>query len=224
MSVYLSSLPAGLKATPISAWSPSGHYSHYRLIAMLPVSALVTLLLFYLMHRLVFVEEVVVDEPPTQSIKPFFMEEKVIETHKEKPPERPQENDPPPTIIEPDRIKPPLIDDGSLFTGGPGSVNPEIPTINIGGGSLVRQVGVAPQYPRSMLARGVEGFVDLEFDVTAYGATTNIRILQSQPEGAFDRAAVKAVQRWKYKPRYVEEEAVASYNIRERIRFVIEGS
>ena len=221
MSLQTPSLQMLPEATP--SYRVPLHYSPYRLFAMIPASALVTLALMYLMHRLVFIEAVVVEEPPTKSIAPFFMEVEEIETVRETPPQKPVEQDPPPMITDITPEIPDLHDDDTASIGYYGGGATHRPALNVGaGGSLIRQVGVPPQYPRGMLARDVEGFVDLQFDVTAYGATTNIRVLQSVPEGAFDRAAIKAVQRWKYKPRYIEGEAVASYNIRERIRFTIE--
>ncbi len=57
---------------------------------------------------------------------------------------------------------------------------------------------VPPLYPRELAARGIEGWVTLTFDVRQDGTVGNIRIRDAKPRGAFDEAARKAVQRWRY--------------------------
>lgn len=48
-------------------------------------------------------------------------------------------------------------------------------------------------YPSRALMQGIEGFVDLIFDVDEIGATKNIQLIASDPPRTFDRAASKAV-------------------------------
>jgi len=64
------------------------------------------------------------------------------------------------------------------------------------------------RYPSRAQARGIEGWVHLRFDVTAEGTTTHIRILDSDPPKTFDRAAIRAVEKYKYKPRIEDGAAV----------------
>ena len=45
-----------------------------------------------------------------------------------------------------------------------------------------------PKYPTS--AKGVEGWVRVEFYVTPQGRTERVRVLASEPAGLFDAAAV----------------------------------
>lgn len=59
---------------------------------------------------------------------------------------------------------------------------------------------VAPDYPPQARSRKIEGFVELEFRVAANGNTEDIRVVRSEPEGLFDRNAVRALMRWKFKP------------------------
>ena len=49
-----------------------------------------------------------------------------------------------------------------------------------------------PKYPSS--AKGVEGWVRVEFYVTPQGRTERVRVLSSEPAGVFDAAAVEAMQ------------------------------
>jgi protein TonB len=49
-----------------------------------------------------------------------------------------------------------------------------------------------PKYPSS--AKGVEGWVRVEFYVTPDGKTERIRVLSSEPAGLFDAAAISAME------------------------------
>jgi len=42
------------------------------------------------------------------------------------------------------------------------------------------------------------GYVVVEFTVTAQGTTRDIVVVESQPRGIFDKAAIEAVQKYKY--------------------------
>jgi len=77
---------------------------------------------------------------------------------------------------------------------------------------------VEPKFPRRARDKGLTGWVDLRFLVTAEGETADIEVLDAQPGGAFDEAAVAAVERWRFKPRRVDGEAVPS-RTQIRLRF-----
>jgi protein TonB len=49
-----------------------------------------------------------------------------------------------------------------------------------------------PKYPSS--AKGVEGWVRVEFYVTPEGRTERVRVLSSEPAGLFDAAAITAME------------------------------
>jgi protein TonB len=49
-----------------------------------------------------------------------------------------------------------------------------------------------PKYPES--AKGVEGWVRVEFYVTPEGRTERVRVVSSEPAGLFDAAAIQAMQ------------------------------
>ncbi len=66
-----------------------------------------------------------------------------------------------------------------------------------------------PQYPYQAARRGTEGWVRVSFEVTETGTVEDAVVLESDPPGVFDRAAIKAVYRWRFKPRMVNGSAVA---------------
>lgn len=57
-----------------------------------------------------------------------------------------------------------------------------------------------PVYPERARTRGWEGRVLLSVDVTADGRTTSVTIARSSGHGILDRAARKAVKRWRFTP------------------------
>jgi len=78
---------------------------------------------------------------------------------------------------------------------------------------------VNPTYPPVQQSRGVEGWVQLQFDITASGAVTNVVVIDAQPKGAFDAAATSAVARWKYEPMVRDGRAVERRGLRVVMRF-----
>lgn len=98
--------------------------------------------------------------------------------------------------------------------GGPGSMN-------IAEGDYLPIVRVAPVYPARALSRGLEGFVDLSFTVTAAGTVIDPIILQST-SSLFERAATRAVLKFKYKPRVVDGIPVSVSGVKTRISFQLE--
>jgi protein TonB len=91
-----------------------------------------------------------------------------------------------------------------------------------GGDQAMPFIKVQPQYPATASARGIEGYVDVVFDVAATGATENIRIVNAFPSSVFNRSVVQAIKRWKYKPKLVDNQPVKSFDVRERITFELE--
>ena len=90
-------------------------------------------------------------------------------------------------------------------------------------GSYVPIFQVPPQYPRRAAERGIEGCVVLKYVVTEVGSVRDPQVVQSIPQGIFDRAAIRAALRYKYKPLIRDGVAVAVEGVRQRITFILEG-
>lgn len=69
---------------------------------------------------------------------------------------------------------------------------------------LVAIIKMSPEYPRSAALEGTEGWVDIELVVAADGTVAEARVVDSQPARVFDRAALRALYRWKFEPRRVD--------------------
>ena len=135
-----------------------------------------------------------------------------------KPPETPPET-PPQEMdnVNPDAptisVAPPTVT-ASTDIGGPGGMN-------IAEGDYLPIVRVAPVYPARALSRGLEGFVDLSFTVTTAGTVKDPLVLQST-SSLFERAALRAVLKFKYKPRVVDGVPVEVPGVKTRISFQLE--
>ena len=59
---------------------------------------------------------------------------------------------------------------------------------------------IYPKYPRRAKLSKKEGFVELQFQIDAKGYVHNPVVIQSNPEGVFERSALRAIKRWRFKP------------------------
>jgi protein TonB len=58
----------------------------------------------------------------------------------------------------------------------------------------------APEFPRDALRSGRSGEVVVEYTVGTDGSVTSARVVRAEPARVFDRAALDAVQRWRFQP------------------------
>lgn len=82
----------------------------------------------------------------------------------------------------------------------------------------------APIYPKSLLDRGQQGWVKLSYVVTESGEVIDPVVEESSGPRAFERAALKTVQRWSYEPATWDGKPVQQCQTKVMISFAIEGS
>lgn len=198
-----------------------------RVALALVASAGVTFGLFFLMQALVaFGDEVNLDE----SKRLRFVD--VIEDIQDQPPqqkervvEKPPEVEAPPPEIDTPEVE--IEGPNTLGVGiGPANTNAgvDIGGIDLGpsqDGDYLPLVRVQPQYPRRAQERGIEGYVIVELTVSADGTVPpdSIIVVEADPKGYFDRAAKKAAQKFKYKPKVVNGVAQEVAGVRYRFSF-----
>lgn len=209
--------PVTHSAIPVNYNNPC-----WRIIGIVPMSALTVAGLFYAMHLMIFTDAVAPPKEKETNIVEIFMEREVLTTEVKKLIERPPEpiETPQAPVVEPVINK--QIDNTTTEVFTPIDLGGEQTILVLGDNQLTPFIRVSPRYPRRALERGIEGFVDVNFDITAFGGTSNIRVVNAQPEGTFNSAALKAVRKWKYKPQIIDGEPQAAFNQRERIRFRLE--
>jgi TonB family protein len=88
-------------------------------------------------------------------------------------------------------------------------------------GELRLRSSVPPLYPPDALARGIEGWVELEYVVDRTGQTRDLAVVQSSPQGRFDAAALAAVQQYRYVP-FERDGRVYERRLRLRMRFEVQ--
>lgn len=59
----------------------------------------------------------------------------------------------------------------------------------------------------------------VRYDVTAEGAVANPVIVESEPAGTFDAAALASLSRWRFRPRIETGQAVSAPNRVSTLRF-----
>jgi protein TonB len=67
-------------------------------------------------------------------------------------------------------------------------------------GEVKRTRYVPPEYPQDALKRGIGGEVRVRITLDADGRVKSAEIVNSSPADVFDRAALNAVRRWRFKP------------------------
>jgi periplasmic protein TonB len=145
-------------------------------------------------------------------------------------PEKPVEQEaPPPELPEPDFATPDV---------GVGGINMQVSIakpefsgpgggISLNEGNYMPIVTVAHEYPSSALSRGMEGSCTVEFTVTETGATKDavpvpalcVNKKDGQPTGVWDRSSVKAVLKFKFKPKVVDGKPVEVPGVRYKFTY-----
>lgn len=83
-------------------------------------------------------------------------------------------------------------------------------------------VRIPPQYPQRCMGRADSTeTVVLEFDVTPEGSVVNPEVIEST-NSCLNRAALRAVQRWRYNPKIVDDVAQPRFGVRTAIDFTLE--
>lgn len=101
--------------------------------------------------------------------------------------------------------------------------NPSFDSVVLGpaNSTLVSIINARPEYPISLSERRIEGFVVVRFDVTEAGTVENVTVVESTHRG-FNRAAMRAAQKSRYRPTYVDGVAQRSTGLQKIYRFEME--
>ena len=83
-------------------------------------------------------------------------------------------------------------------------------------------VNIQPQYPTRAAQRGIEGWCQVSFTVTAEGGVRDVVVVDAEPQGMFDRSSIRAAERFRFQPRVVNGEAVEVPNVQYVFRYQLE--
>lgn len=183
-------------------------------------AVIVTAGLLLTMHILIVQNLKEPDEGSVFKIPDISMPEQDISTEYDtRKPEKPDEREePPPELPEPEFEN--LDADASV------AVAPDLTSsLNIGGiggfssdGDYLPIVKPAPKYPSRAAARGLEGYCTVEYTVTKTGETRDVKVVDC-PQTVFAGESVKAAEKFKYKPKVIDGEAIEVPGVRNRFTF-----
>jgi protein TonB len=80
-------------------------------------------------------------------------------------------------------------------------------------------VRIPPDYPPGA---NTEGWVKVQFSITAAGTVRDAFVVDASPQGVFDNAALKAIARWRYSPKVEGGVAVERVGLQTLIHFELQ--
>jgi protein TonB len=179
--------------------------------------------LFFVMHSLVN-REFEQEDIKARKIADIVVPDKTIETNltELKPEEVKDPDEPPPEMdmmqfdtdvdLNVVNIAPTTGINLSLNSSG----------LSSGDGEYLPIVKVAPIYPRRAQTRGIEGYCIVEYTVTRTGSIRDPQAVDCSPQGMFESASVRAAEKFKYKPRVVDGEAIEVAGVRNKFTYELE--
>lgn len=87
---------------------------------------------------------------------------------------------------------------------------------------IIPLVRINPDYPPRALSRGIEGWVIVQFTISATGTVKDPKIVDSS-NSVFNEAALKAIARWRYNPKVEEGVAVERVGVQTKLVFQLES-
>lgn len=149
---------------------------------------------------------------------PVDIPDEIAIRSRRKPPRRPPPKTPPPPprmqvsrseqpVQDVPRIDIPVLDvplagQAGMFIGNFQQID------QAAEGDVVPVVVIRPMYPRDAAMSGTQGWVKLEFTITETGTVKDPSVIEATPPRIFNREAIRAILKWKFKPRVVNGVAV----------------
>jgi len=201
-----------------------------RLLLSLFLGAVITFLLFVLMAFLVNTDD---------AISNVKKEQIVIELNSQPPEAKANARvrvPPPPPPPPPEPPKQQMISSASTADAGE---NFSAPAISVGAGSTgigdpssalmadgdaTPIVRMEPKYPVQAARDGINGYVVMRFTIMEDGSVDNVEVIEAEPKRVFDKEAVRALKKWKYKPRIEEGKAIQQPGMKVRLDFNLENA
>lgn len=205
-------------------------YAINRYLLGIGLAVVMTIALLWGMQALIAGGNDAASEAPKGKVLDFvrLKKEETVQKKERKPKKPPKPETPPPPAQQPqitntnpnvDAISTDFGADIQADSGGlSGGLN-----LSGGDGEYLPIVKVAPIYPRRAQARGIEGYVIVEFTVSKTGTVINPVVIEAKPANIFDRAAIDATLKFKYKPRVVDGVAMPVAGVQNKISFEIDG-
>ncbi len=200
----------------------------FRYFIAFVVAAFITLSLFFLMQTLIKSGDTTLDDPAAGKVLDFVRvkQQEQVQQKERKPKKPPKPQEPPPQMEQP-QLDSPTPDGGDGGLDFAADIGNDVAldgglALDSGDGEYVPITKVQAVYPRRALQRGIQGYVVVEFTVNKVGAVTNPVVVEANPQGIFEQAALDAVVKFKYKPRVINGEPTDVAGVQNRISFNID--
>lgn len=179
------------------------------------LAAVITVVLYLVMHTLVSQAAKNLgnnDDLPSIDFTKVKLEDEIRERSRRIPkkPPPPKEPPPPPKMnVQQNQqvvnnMPTPNIPNLDLGVGGDGPFLGAVGQVNMTEeGGVIPIVRIAPQYPRKALMAKIEGWVKVKFTITPSGTVSNPEVVDAKPRRIFDREAIRAILKFKFKPKVV---------------------
>lgn len=198
-----------------------------RWLVSMALAFVITLVLFYLMQALIATGAQLEQRVNVVKIVDATMPEIAMEVVREV--ERPEP-------IEQLDTPPPDVPERSTNLDNAPGLNFERATINLDAGleigaagisitdgEMLPLVNVTPQYPTRAASRGIEGWCQVSFTVTATGGVSDVVVVDAEPQGIFDSSSIRAAEKFKFQPKVVDGQGVPVPNVQYVFRYQLEG-
>ncbi|NKF50451.1 energy transducer TonB [Shewanella sp. WXL01] len=80
-----------------------------------------------------------------------------------------------------------------------------------------------PVYPISAARQGIEGWVTMSFNVNTSGNVENVVVIEQDESGLFEQSAIEALKKWRYRPKHINGNPVASKDLTVELAFTIKA-
>ena len=193
-----------------------------RYVSAISSGTLITFALLYAMQGLIALQPAAESDVRSPNIVDW------IHLQREEPPPPPAEPEFTKEMISKAPVPPsgtPSETDGTGFyipigPTTPAPVDTRLDRIRDPDGPLISIVRVQPAYPANAEARGLEGWVDVRFDVLTNGQVANI-IVTASSDRLFERAAIRAAQKFRFRAPVVDGVPQLATDVDYRFRFEI---
>lgn len=194
-----------------------------RIAIALPIGVSITAGLLFMMHLFIETGHGDSGDRAVRVVDFVRVERTEAITQREQRPEKPEALETAPDLAPPDlgesfsnsiniALARPRVEFGANISGT---------GISVSDGEYLPIVKVAPVYPMRALQRRMEGYVIVEFVVTASGSVSDIAVVESSAP-LFEQAAIEAAQKFRYKPRVVNGIAIEVSGVQNRITFKLD--
>jgi protein TonB len=216
-----------MSATILDSLSLDQSGNIIRLVTGLVLGLAVTAGLFWMMQYLIDTADRELNEGASGHLLDFvrLKRDENIERRQLKPKKPPPPDTPPPQPPTPqlDSLNPNA--EKIAISAVPVETDIEMSggfSLGVGEGDYLPIVKVAPIYPQRALSRGVEGFCVVQYTVTRQGTIRDPVVVESMCSSSlFQRASIQAAQKFKYKPRVIDGQAVEVPGVQNKFTYEI---